>query len=145
MKRHTGFTLIELMVVVAIVGILAMVAMPSYNDYMTRSRIPEAISRLSDAKVRMEQYFQDNRFYNTDGGSGTTCGLTLTSTTYFTFSCVTSNNGQAYVWTATGQSSMTGFSYTVNQQGTATSAIASGAAWPASTQSTCWITSKSGC
>jgi type IV pilus assembly protein PilE len=146
MKNNAGFTLIELMIVVAIIGVLAMVALPNYNDYITRSRITEAVSRLSDAKVRMEQYFQDNRYYSTDGvAATTTCGLTVPPSTYFSFSCAVSNSGQAYVWTATGTGSMAGFSYTINQQNAMSSAIASGAVWPAMTQSACWITNKSGC
>jgi type IV pilus assembly protein PilE len=145
MKTQNGFTLIELMIVLAIIGILAAIAMPSYNDYITRSKITEAVANLSDARVRMEQYFQDNRYYNADGTVGsTTCGsTTVTATSNFSFSCVSSNSGQAYVWTATGTSSMTGFSYTINQANARTSATTGAAAWP-SLAANCWITSKAG-
>jgi type IV pilus assembly protein PilE len=145
MKNSSGFTLIELMVVVAIIGILAAIAMPNYNDYITRSKVTEAVASLSDARVRMEQYFQDNRYYNTDGTAATGCAPTVTvaATANFTFGCLAAANGQAYVWTATGISSMTGFSYTINQSNARTSAIAAGAVWPVAAAN-CWITNKNG-
>ena len=56
-RRARGFTLIELMVTVAIAAILASVSIPMYRDYVLRSRIIDATSKLSDFRVRMEQYF----------------------------------------------------------------------------------------
>ena len=63
MTRARGFTLIELMIVVGIMAILASIAIPSYSEYVRRSRITEAVSALSGMRVKMEQYFQDNRTY----------------------------------------------------------------------------------
>ncbi len=51
MKKQTGFTLIELMIVVAIVGILASIALPTYQDYTIRARVNEGISLSSSAKI----------------------------------------------------------------------------------------------
>lgn len=143
--RSFGFTLIELMIVVAVISILAAIAIPNYNDYVTRSKITEAVGTLSDLRVRMEQYFQDNRYYNADGSAGdTTCGNVLQApTANFTFACVSGNSGQTYTWTATGTGSMNGFSYTINQVNGRTTTIAAGAVWPAVAQ-TCWVTSKGG-
>ena len=53
-----GFTLIEIMIVVAIVAILSAIALPSYSDYVLRSKLPEAFSALSDQRIRLEQYYQ---------------------------------------------------------------------------------------
>src|SRR5664279_3839562 len=61
--RVRGFTLIEVMIVVAIVAVLAAIALPSYTDYIRRGKIIDATSKLSDARVHLEQWFQDNRSY----------------------------------------------------------------------------------
>src|SRR5581483_7889430 len=70
-QPRRGFTLLEALVVVALLAILAAIALPSYSAYVKRSRILEAVARLSDARARMEQYFFDQRAY-VDAGGG--CG-----------------------------------------------------------------------
>jgi len=54
-----GFTLIELMIVVAIIGILAAVAIPAYQDYIARAQVSEAVSLLGSGKTGMAEYFSD--------------------------------------------------------------------------------------
>ena len=130
-----GFTLIELMIAVAIVAILAAVAVPQYSQYVTRGRIPDATSALGVKQVQIEQFFLDNRTYA--GAPG--CASDTTTSKYFTFAC-TSATATGFTLTATGKSSMTGFTYTVNQAGAKTTTAPTG--WTGS--ATCWVTKKDG-
>jgi len=59
-RRHAGFTLIELMIVVAIVGILASVAIPQYQDYVARAQFSEGLSLASAQKVAMTEAFSES-------------------------------------------------------------------------------------
>ena len=139
MSSNRGFTLVELLTVVVIIGILAAIAIPNYADYVTRSKIPEATSALSTMRGRMEQYFQDNRTYV--GACVTTTIAPLpANTTNFNYSC--SNLAvNTYTVTATGVNSMNGFVFTVNQSNVrATTGAPTG--W--TTSGNCWITGKGG-
>jgi type IV pilus assembly protein PilA len=60
MKKQQGFTLIELMIVVAIIGILAAIAIPAYQDYTIRAQVSEGISLASGAKTAIAEYYQNN-------------------------------------------------------------------------------------
>jgi type IV pilus assembly protein PilE len=139
MRSNRGFTLIEVMIVVVIVGILAAIALPNYSDYVTRSKISEAVSGLSDMRVRMEQYFQDNRTYVGACVAGTVAPLPAT-TANFGFTCPTLTATAYTVW-ATGVGSMSGFVFTVDQANTRqTTGVPSG--WATST--TCWVSKRGG-
>jgi len=113
MRRHQGFTLIEVMIVVAIVAILAAVAIPSYTEYIQRSRIIESTSSLASMRVKMEQYFQDNRSY-VGACTGGTVAPTPVATQFFTYGCTGLTPG-AYLVTATGVGAMAGFGFTIDQ------------------------------
>ena len=70
MKRaQQGFTLIELMIVVAIIGILAAVALPAYQDYTKRSRISEGLSLAAGAKTAMAEYYASNNVWPADNAA----------------------------------------------------------------------------
>src|ERR1700682_1380657 len=60
-----GFPLIELMIVVAIIGILAAVAIPAYQDYIARSQVSEAVSLMGSSKTPLAEYFADKGFWPT--------------------------------------------------------------------------------
>jgi len=112
-RRSRGFTLIELMIAVLIVGILASVALPSYADAMRRSRVPAGLEAMSAYAIRMEQYYQDTASY---GGSA--CAVALpASAGSFSFSCQLAG-ATAYTLTATGTGTLTGYSYSINYAGT---------------------------
>lgn len=141
MKSALGMTLIELMIVVAIAGILAAVGYPMYADYVIRGRLTEAFSTLGAQGVRMEQYFQDQRTYVGACATGTVAPP-MANTAYFTYTCPTLN-ASAYTLQATGAGSMTGFTYTLNQANAqVTTALPSG--WTLPSPSTCWVRSKDG-
>lgn len=92
-RRARGFTLIELMIAVAIVGILAAVAYPSYTDYVRKSRRADARSALLDIAARQERRFsQLNNYssnladfgYSSTSVNGYTLALSGASTSVFT-------------------------------------------------------------
>ena len=132
MSRNSGFTLIELMIAVAIVSILAAVALPSYKNYLIRGRIPEATSNLSTKRVKMEQFYQDNRTYV---GAPAAANDT-TSSTYFDFAG-SNLSTTGYTLTATGKGSMAGFSFTIDQANAKTSTVTGFSGWSGNTA--CWV------
>jgi len=136
-EGQRGFTLIELMIVVVIVGILSAVAVPAYNDYLTRGKIPDATAGLGVKRVQMEQYFQDNRTYV--GGPG--CTPDSATSRNFDFSCSVETD-TTYTVQAIGKGSMAGFTYSINQDNVrATVAVPTGWSLPATN---CWVTATGG-
>jgi type IV pilus assembly protein PilE len=129
--KSQGFTLIELMIVVAVIAILARLALPSYQDYVARGKIPQATAALSEIRNSAEQYFADHRVY-----TGASCTPSA-ATPDFTVAC--EFNDSTFTITATGSSSsgMGGYEYTINQASAKTSTT------PQSSGS-CWITRNGG-
>ena len=84
MNTEPGFTLIELMVVVAIAAIITAIALPSYSDYVTRGKIPYATANLATKREQIEQWFQDNHTYV---GYPNCTTIDATTAQYFSFSC----------------------------------------------------------
>jgi type IV pilus assembly protein PilE len=126
MRYASGFTLIELMITVAVIAVLSAIALPAYTDYVTRSKLAEAYAHLADLRVKMEQAYLDNRRYNSITVGLGTCGIpggntpTVQGTKYFDFTCLSSNpnaaGDQEYVLTATGKAaeSLSGIAFTIN-------------------------------
>ncbi len=141
MLKIRGFTLIEIMITVAIVAILAAVGYPNYTSYVQRGKLAEAISGLSDMRVKMEQYFQDNRTYVGACVAGTTAPLPA-ATANFSFSCTPAPAATTYTVVATGIGGMSAFRYSVNQTGGKTT-LGLPADWSGA-GSGCWVIKKDG-
>jgi type IV pilus assembly protein PilE len=145
MHQQKGFTLLELMITVAIVGILAAVAIPSYTDYVARGKIGEATSNLLAMRTKMEQFYQDNRTYVGACAAGTIAPLP-SGLKYFTISCPTLTATTYTVQAAggiTGNQSMAGFTYTINEANTRTTSAVPNSSW-GTAPITCWVTKKGG-
>ena len=76
MKKQQGFTLIELMIVVAIIGILAAIAIPAYQDYTIRAQVSEGLSLSAGAKTAVAEFYQDQGAWPTDNNEA---GLSLST------------------------------------------------------------------
>jgi type IV pilus assembly protein PilE len=150
-RRHqTGFTLIELMVTVAIVGILAAIAYPSYRNYVIRGQLVSATNMLASMRADMERYFQDNRSYAQFGTNPLPpCATAVASGTFTTTACTGGNvpTATTFILTATGSGNTAGFVFTVNEtnvQGTIVSSPAP-SNWTTGSPFACWITKPGGC
>ncbi len=141
MQRNRGFTLIELMIVVAVIAILSAIAIPAYTGYVTRSKLTEAFSNLSSMSVAMQQYYQDNRTY-ADVTSASSpdpwpCATAnLPTGKYFSFTCV-NQTATTFTLTATPTGGLVAPSYAIDQDGNkyTTSVPASGWVMPPGTSS----------
>ena len=132
-----GFTLIEVLVVMAVLGILAAVGIPNYSRYVQRGNLVEGTNALAEFRVRMEQFYQDNRTY----ANGAACGAAIPNVGNFTVTCATANAGQTYTATATGRGNVNGFVYTINQANTrATTAMPSSWGSLPADAGTRWVT-----
>ncbi|MGA7749292.1 MAG: type IV pilin protein [Gallionella sp.] len=144
MKSAKGFTLIEILMVVVLIGILAAIAIPAYNNYVIRGKLVEASTNLSDLRVKIEQSFQDNRNYSNfvvGDGSSISCNLMPAGTTsaivgakYFSYTCTTT--ATTYLMKATGIGNLSTFSYTIDYNNNKTSAT------PWGNGASCWIMSQ---
>ena len=148
--RHAGrgFTLIEVMIVVAIVAILAAIALPSYRDYILRGQLVGGTNLLAATQANMERYFQDNRTYRALGTNVAPCAdptaagiVARTQSNFFITCTINAVNPEGYVVTATGSGSVTNFQYTVDQSGAQTT-VTVGTGWTIPNPNRCWVTKK---
>ena len=141
-RSSTGFTLLELMIVVLVIGILAAIATPMYADYLIRGKLVDATTKLGDFRTQMEKYYMDNRTYL----NGAACGvpnLVLRPDDNFQVTCAgAAGPPETYTVTAAGVPArgMAGFVYTVDQANAKTSAGPSGKY----TNGACWALRKDG-
>jgi type IV pilus assembly protein PilE len=130
------------MMVVAIIGILAAVAFPSYRDYITRGQLTDATNGLNTLRAQMERHFQDNRSYATVGTFVTPCASTdAAPRTFgpFVVSCPSAPTATAFTLQAAGSGGVSAFTFTINETDVrATTAAATG--W--NTCANKWLTKK---
>ena len=129
-NKSRGFSLVELMTVVLIIGVLAAIAIPQYDEYVLKGRLSEGMSLLSELQIRQEQYYQDNRTY-LNGMTPRAAGQVFTTAT-----CVTANSGQTFTCTATAPG--ISYSYTVTEAGAKTTVK------PGGTTVNCWLKASTG-
>ena len=154
MQRSTGFTLIEVMVTVAIIAILAAVAIPNYTDYVKRGKLTEATSTLLSMRTKMEQYFQDNRSYTTPGApvlAPCTAGSSVPIPTlkYFTITCpATANPATTYTIQADGTDpTLVGLTFTINEGNVRVTTVTAGSPMDQAgytPNANCWTIRKGG-
>ena len=131
MKMQKGFTLMEVMVAVVIIAILGTFAIPAYQDYVVRGKLLEATAGLADGRIRLEQFYQDNRTYiNGD----TRCPPASKS---FTFTCDTLTD-TTFKITANGVGSMADYHYTIDQANARTSTTP----FSNNAVAACWVMKK---
>lgn len=133
---EAGFTLIEVLIVMAVVAILTAVAYPAYTDHVRRGRAQEAPNALADFRTRMEQFYQDNRNYGNGG-----CGAAVPADDSFNYGCNVTNGGQGFTATATAvHPAVTGLVYTVDETDARTTTC-NGCAWAFAAQNA-WVTRR---
>lgn len=103
MKRQTGFTLIELMIVVAVVGILAAIAYPAYQDYVRKARRADAMNALAEVRIEQEKYRANNvQFASTGTALGYSANTWSSKDGYYDVTIIAaSTSASTFVATAT--------------------------------------------
>ena len=117
-----GFSLVELMIVVAIIGTVLGLAVPQYSDYLRRAKLTDGTALLANYRVSVEQYYQDNRNYGPVINGA--CGIAPPGNTeYFQFACTVGATDDTFTATASskiggGLGAANAYIYTVNQTNT---------------------------
>jgi type IV pilus assembly protein PilE len=137
--KSGGFSLIEILIAVLIIGILTAVAVPAYGTYVLRTRLTEAYAGLAGFQPSAEQYWSNNRTYE-DVGAASLDARLPPATGNFNYA-LSGLSASAYTLTATGTGPAAGFVFTLDQSGNrATTAAPTG--WQLN--NACWIDRKEG-
>ena len=147
MKSQKAFTLIEIMITVLIVAILAAVAIPSYTEYLRRARVTEATSDLAARRLRLEQYFQDNRTYIGTAAVMPECSPAATEILLPNFIVTCAATQVTFTLQATGRDGtpVEKFVYTIDQNNLRQSSfVGAPVNWTPAVPNNCWVTSKGG-
>jgi type IV pilus assembly protein PilE len=139
-RRAGGFTLIEVLIVVAIIGILSAIAVPQYRDYVIRARLTEAFSGLGGVQTGAEEFWNNHHTYSGMDGQNETVLPRTQASSNFTYT-LTTGTDSAFKVTATGRGQMASFVYTIDQNGNRTT-VSTANGWGTSTS--CWIDRKGG-
>ena len=150
-RKTAGFTLIELMIAVAIIGILTAVALPAYKNYVIRSRLVTGTNALATMRAQMEQYYLDNRTYMTVSASSpaiiTPCvqfAVSSSGSVPFNVNCAAAGDvptATTYTLRATGTGVVAGAVYTVDNNNYMVT-VSYPTAWGTVPSNNCWLMRK---
>jgi type IV pilus assembly protein PilE len=135
--RAAGVTLVEVIITLLVLSILSAFAVNGYNSFVRRARAGEALEQLDRYRTRMEKAFQDNGNY----GVGTCAVILPTGVDQFGYSCVLSSANQAFSASAIGSGTVSGYQFSINDQGLRRTDAFPGATVPAD----CWMVEKNRC
>ncbi|MDH5326114.1 MAG: prepilin-type N-terminal cleavage/methylation domain-containing protein [Gammaproteobacteria bacterium] len=138
-KHQHGFTLIEIIIVVALISLIVSLGYPSYAWHVKRAKITEATSHLGELQLLSSQHYQDEHSYIKADG---TCAVAAPANKHFNFAC--SGAAHSFTWTASNKANvglgLSGdFQFTIDHHGTKTTTSFDGSVL----SKNCWILSPS--